>query len=67
MLCCEENGGSIKTDQLLGAFDSTFYSPVVICNAVATLVKKKELHKDSRGGYSIGVSSKHVGEQKKLF
>jgi len=65
--CCEANGGTIKTSQLLGAFDSKFYSPTVIGNAVETLVKAKELHKDGKGVYSISVGSKPVVEQPGLF
>jgi len=65
--CCQENGGTVTTSQLLGAFNSKFYSPNVIGNAVATLVKAKELHKDGKGVYSIGVGSKPVAEQPELF
>ena len=67
LLCCESNGGTIKTIQILGAFDSRIYSPNVIGNAVETLVKAKELRKDGRGVYSIGVGTKPVVEQNLLF
>jgi len=67
LLCCQENGGTVTTAQLLGAFDSKFYSPTVIGNAVATLVKAKELHKERAGVYSIWVGSKPVVEQNLLF
>jgi len=65
--CCEANGGTIKADQLLRSFDSRCYSPTVIGNAVETLVKAKELHKDGKGVYSTSVGSKPVVEQPELF
>ena len=65
--CCQENGGTIKTSQLLGAFNSAYYGHTVIGNALKALVREKELSKDGRGVYSIGVGTKPVVEQNLLF